>query len=73
MDWLGAPDQGAVTSPLRPLGRNGEEIELTTMFRRHALCLHYVGFSPNILAMPRSPIFGLISSSSKTLLAFGSL
>jgi hypothetical protein len=23
--------------------------------------------------MPRSPIFGLISSSSKTLLAFGSL
>jgi hypothetical protein len=29
MDWLGAPDQGAVTSPLRPLGRNGEEIELT--------------------------------------------
>jgi hypothetical protein len=28
MDWLGAPDQGAVTSPLRPLGRNGEEIEL---------------------------------------------
>jgi hypothetical protein len=29
MDWLGAPDQGAVSSPLRPLGRNGEEIELT--------------------------------------------
>jgi hypothetical protein len=29
MDWLGAPDQGAVTSPLRPLGRNGKEIELT--------------------------------------------
>jgi hypothetical protein len=29
MDWLGAPDQGAVTSPLRPLGRNGREIELT--------------------------------------------
>jgi hypothetical protein len=26
---LGAPDQGAVSSPLRPLGRNGEEIELT--------------------------------------------
>jgi hypothetical protein len=26
MDWLGAPDQGAVTSPLRP---NGGEIELT--------------------------------------------
>jgi hypothetical protein len=29
MDWLGAPDQGAVSSPLRPLGRIGEEIELT--------------------------------------------
>jgi hypothetical protein len=29
MDWLGAPDQGARTSPLRPLGRNGREIELT--------------------------------------------
>jgi hypothetical protein len=29
MDWLGAPDQGTVTSPLRPLGRNGGEIELT--------------------------------------------
>jgi hypothetical protein len=29
MDWLGAPDQDAVSSPLRPLGRNGEEIELT--------------------------------------------
>jgi hypothetical protein len=29
MDWLGAPDHGAITSPLRPLGRNGEEIELT--------------------------------------------
>jgi hypothetical protein len=29
MDWLGTPDQGAVSSPLRPLGRNGEEIELT--------------------------------------------
>jgi hypothetical protein len=31
MNWLGAPDQGAVTSPLRPLGRNGREIELTEM------------------------------------------
>jgi hypothetical protein len=30
MDWLGALDQGVVSSPLRPLGRNGEEIELTT-------------------------------------------
>jgi hypothetical protein len=29
MDWLGAPDQGVGSSPLRPLGRNGEEIELT--------------------------------------------
>jgi hypothetical protein len=29
MDWLGAPDQGAGSNPLRPLGRNGEEIELT--------------------------------------------
>jgi hypothetical protein len=29
MVWLGAPDQGAGSSPLRPLGRNGEEIELT--------------------------------------------
>jgi hypothetical protein len=29
MDWLGTPDQGARTSPLRPLGRNGREIELT--------------------------------------------
>jgi hypothetical protein len=28
MDWLGAPDQGARTTPLRPLGRNGREIEL---------------------------------------------
>jgi hypothetical protein len=26
---LGAPDQGAGSNPLRPLGRNGEEIELT--------------------------------------------
>jgi hypothetical protein len=34
MDWLGAPDQGAVSSPLRPLGRNGEEIELTESARR---------------------------------------
>jgi hypothetical protein len=34
MDWLGAPDQGAVSSPLRPLGRNGEEIELTICLRR---------------------------------------
>jgi hypothetical protein len=30
MDWLGAPDQGAGSNPLRPLGRNGDEIELTT-------------------------------------------
>jgi hypothetical protein len=29
MGWLGAPDQGARTSLLRPLGRNGREIELT--------------------------------------------
>jgi hypothetical protein len=29
MDWLGAPDQDARTSPLQPLGRNGREIELT--------------------------------------------
>jgi hypothetical protein len=29
MVWLGAPDQGAGSNPLRPLGRNGEEIELT--------------------------------------------
>jgi hypothetical protein len=29
MDWLGGPDQGARTSPLRPLGCNGREIELT--------------------------------------------
>jgi hypothetical protein len=29
MDWLGAPDQGARTRPLRRLGRNGREIELT--------------------------------------------
>jgi hypothetical protein len=38
MDWLAAPDQGAKTSPLRPLGRNGIEIELTKMpplFRFH--------------------------------------
>ena len=27
--WLGAPDQGARSSPLRPLGRDGVEIELT--------------------------------------------
>ena len=30
MVWLGAPDQGARSSPLRPLGRDGVEIELTT-------------------------------------------
>jgi hypothetical protein len=29
MNWLGAPDKGARTSPLRALGRNGREIELT--------------------------------------------
>jgi hypothetical protein len=33
MDWLGAPDQGTVTNPLRPLGRNGGEIELTAWSR----------------------------------------
>jgi hypothetical protein len=35
MDWLGAPDQGARTSPLRPLGRNGREIELTEECQPH--------------------------------------
>jgi hypothetical protein len=60
MDWLGAPDQGAVTSPLRPLGRNGEEIELTTMFRRHALCLHYVGFHQT--SLPCQDLLSLVSS-----------
>ena len=29
MVWLGAPDQGARSSPFRPLGRDGVEIELT--------------------------------------------
>jgi hypothetical protein len=44
MDWLGAPDQGARTSPLRPLGHNGREIELTS--RRNIGGFHTVPDEP---------------------------
>jgi hypothetical protein len=42
MDWLGAPDQGARTSPLRPKGRNVREIELT------CTAPPPIGFAPNL-------------------------
>jgi hypothetical protein len=41
-DWLGAPDQGARTSPLRRLGRNGREIERTD----RCCLMHFSHFSP---------------------------
>jgi hypothetical protein len=60
MDWLGAPDQGARTSPLRPLGRNGRplgrgrEIELT--MPRRATTVGHSHAAVGRTFLPRLPI-----------------